>query len=63
MTCYAVGQSTGKIYATGTKTDCLRKLQEKYPYPEDTRGNRQGVTKTVFSTLLPETIIISRKMR
>jgi hypothetical protein len=60
MSCIAVGQSTGEIYATGTKIDCLRTLQEKYPYHANTQGNRDGVTKPI-STLLPETIIIARK--
>lgn len=26
-----VGQVTGKIYAMGTKRDCLRKLHKEYP--------------------------------
>lgn len=26
-----VGQRTGKVYAKGTKRDCLRKLHKEYP--------------------------------
>ncbi|MEC1177298.1 hypothetical protein P9B03_02280 [Metasolibacillus meyeri] len=28
---YAVGQQSQIIYAQGTKADCLRELQQKYP--------------------------------
>lgn len=59
MPCIAVGQSTGTIYATGTKTDCLRKLHEKYPSTKSIRGNYKDYGKSV-ETVLPETIIIVR---
>ncbi|WP_107942636.1 hypothetical protein [Metasolibacillus fluoroglycofenilyticus] len=28
---YVIGQSSGKVYAQGTKADCMRELQKKYP--------------------------------
>lgn len=28
---YVIGQSSGQIYAQGTKAECMRKLQQKYP--------------------------------
>lgn len=27
-----VGLVTGKVYVTGSRSDCFRKLQKKYPY-------------------------------
>lgn len=32
-----VGDKSGKVYATGTKADCFRKLNEQFPYEKNTR--------------------------
>lgn len=60
MTHYAVGQSTKTIYASGSKADCLRKLQAKYPSTKSKRGNYKDYGKSV-DTVLPEALIIIRK--
>ena len=35
MTYEAIGLITKLPYVTGTKEDCLRELNEKYPYPKN----------------------------
>ena len=52
MTYYAVGQSTKTVYASGSKADCLRKLQRKYPSTNWKNGK--------VGMVLPETIELVR---
>lgn len=59
MTYYAVGQSTKTIYAKGSKADCLRKLQAKYPSTKSKRGKYKDYCKSV-DMVLPETIELVR---
>ncbi|MCT6922779.1 hypothetical protein [Metasolibacillus sp.] len=42
----AIGHTTGKIYVEGTKADCLKKLQQKYPScgSYSTSNGRDGMT-------------------
>lgn len=59
MTHYAVGKSTKTIYASGSKADCLRKLQARYPSTKSKRGNNKDSGKSV-DMVLPETIELVR---
>jgi len=59
MTYYAVGQFTKTIYASGSKADCLRKLQAKYPSTKSKRGNYKDYGKSV-DMVLPETLELVR---
>lgn len=37
-----VGEQTGKVYVQGSKAECFRELQKKYPYKK--RGERRPTT-------------------
>ncbi len=53
----AIGRLTGKVYATGSKAECNRKLIEKFP----SFGERhENGTKNQINQVLPEQIIIRR---
>lgn len=56
----AVGESTKTIYASGSKADCLRNLQEKYPSRKHIRGNYKDYGKSV-DVVLPEPMILIQK--
>lgn len=41
-----IGQTTGKLYSEGTKADCMKELQQKYPSrgSYSTSNGREGMT-------------------
>jgi len=38
----AIGMETNKVYARGTKADCLRKLNKKYPFIVSEKSDENG---------------------
>lgn len=50
----AYGLVSGKVYVTGSRADCMRKLLEKYPSTK-LRGNKYKAHAQA-DKLLPETI-------
>ena len=51
----AIGLRTGKVYATGSKADCLRELHKKYPSKEQHEYFKNGVS---IPQVLPEAILL-----
>ena len=37
-----VGQETGKVYASGTRADCFRKLHKEYQYKKGSKAGELG---------------------
>lgn len=61
MTHLAVGESTKTIYAKGSRADCMRKLQAKYPTFTTRKENSVG--RLITNNVLPEPIFIIRNVR
>ena len=51
----AIGLRTGKVYATGSQSDCLRELHKKYPSKEQHEYFKNGVS---IPQVLPEAILL-----
>lgn len=55
-----VGYVTGKVYATGTKADCFRKLDEEFLNWETSEG--YTIKGRINPSVYPEPIIIREKI-
>lgn len=62
MTHEAVGLNTGKVYMKGSKEDCFRNLNEKYPsslgfYEGSNREKKLNLRESLY----PEPLMVRRK--
>lgn len=57
----AIGNLTGKVYAQGTKADCMRELQKQFPeYTKSVGTSEFRRQSRMVDRLYPEEIVIKR---
>lgn len=54
----AIGLETNKVYAKGTRAQCMRELIEKYPYQNKTYRGSETKMISKADALFPEPLII-----